>query len=85
MQNLIDAYTTFATAQRQYEANFDLANIFEQSAPVQSPSARAGELIVTRGGVSGAMRAMLQMAAERELSDLEREVAALLADVSIEV
>ena len=52
------------------------------AAPVQSPEARAGELIAT-GGIVAAMRHMLLIAADRDLSDFDQQVASLLAVASV--
>lgn len=86
MQNLINAHEAHAIAHAAWETEypFDLLTVMDRpAAPVQSPQSRAGELIAS-GGIVSAMRHMLLIAADRPLSDFERQVASLLAIASVE-
>lgn len=86
MQNLLNAAETYATTYANWEAAnpFDLTTIMDRTpAPVQSPEARAGELIAA-GGIVSAMRHMLLIAADRPLSDFDQQVATLLAIASVD-
>lgn len=86
MQNLLNAHEAYAVAYANWEAAnpFDLMTILDRpEAPVQSPEARAGELIAL-GGIVSAMRHMLLIAADRPLSDFDQQVASLLAIASVE-